>query len=164
MYYTHLDTPIGAFLLVGDEDRLTMTSFSSGHQRRAPEAGWVEDAGALARAVTQFQEYFAGERDRFDLPLALRGTPFQRDVWAVLQSIPFGQTRSYGEVARALGKPGASRAVGTANAANHLPVVVPCHRVIGADGGLTGFGGGLEAKRWLLRHEGALPERQAELF
>ncbi len=164
MYYTHLDTPIGAFLLAGDERRLAMTSFSTGHQQRAPGPDWIEDEAPLDYAVTQFEQYFAGDRKQFDLPLAIEGTPFQQEVWAALRAIPCGQTRSYGEVARALGRPGASRAVGTANAANTLPVIIPCHRVIGADGGLTGFGGGLETKRWLLRLEGALPAHQADLF
>ncbi len=164
MYYTHLDTPIGRFFLAGDETALSRSSFSTGKQQHRPEPGWIRDPGPLQSAVEQLEQYFAGERTVFDLPLKLTGTPFQKKVWRALQRIPFGQTRSYGQIAGSIGRPGASRAVGAANASNVLPVVVPCHRVIGADGTLTGFGGGLETKQWLLRHEGALPARQESLF
>jgi len=113
-----------------------------------------EPEGPTAEARRQLAEYFAGRRRTFELPLAPRGTPFQLRVWEELRRIPFGATRSYGEIAQAIGRPSASRAVGAANGANPLPIVVPCHRVIGADGSLTGFGGGLPTKRHLLAHEG----------
>jgi methylated-DNA-[protein]-cysteine S-methyltransferase len=109
----------------------------------------------LKRVSSQLDQYFAGKRQVFDVPLAPRGTGFQRDVWAVLQTIPFGVTWSYGRVARQLGRPRAVRAVGAANGRNPISIVIPCHRVIGADGSLTGYGGGLPRKRWLLEHEGA---------
>jgi methylated-DNA-[protein]-cysteine S-methyltransferase len=114
---------------------------------------WTRDDGALAALRTQLQEYFDGERTEFDLPLAPEGTSFQRKVWNALCEIPYGKTMSYGELARHIGQPGAARAVGLANGSNPLPIVVPCHRVIGADGSLTGFGGGIGRKRWLLSHE-----------
>ena len=164
MFYTHLETPIGPFLLAGTGEALAMTSFSTGRQHREPDAGWVEDPERLVFAIRQIEEYFQGRRKEFDLPLEIRGTVFQKDVWNALRTIPFGETRSYGEIARALSKPGASRAVGAANAANVLPIIIPCHRVIGADHGLTGFGGGLDTKRWLLDFEGALPAEQRPLF
>ena len=119
-------------------------------------------------AIEQIEQYFAGERKVFDMPLTFGGTPFQKEVWEALRTIPFGETRSYGDVARATGRgAGASRAVGAANGANHIPIVIPCHRVIGGDGTLTGFGGGLDAKQWLLEFEGiAMPEstHQSSLF
>jgi methylated-DNA-[protein]-cysteine S-methyltransferase len=107
----------------------------------------------LARAAAQLAEYFAGTRRTFDLPLAPRGTGFQRIVWHALAKIPYGETRSYGELARAIGRPAASRAVGAANGKNPLSIVVPCHRVVGASGELTGYAGGVATKRWLLDHE-----------
>ncbi len=113
----------------------------------------------LAEAAEQLQEYFAGTRQRFALPLDLGGTEFQRRAWLALAEIPYGETRSYGEQARRLGVPRAARAVGAANGANPLPIVLPCHRLVGADGSLTGFGGGLDTKRWLLQHEGATTPR-----
>lgn len=112
-----------------------------------------EDRDALSEAVSQLDAYFAGTRATFDLPLAPRGTPFQLDVWTALTRIPPGETRSYGQVAEAVGAPSASRAVGMANGRNPIAIVVPCHRVVGANGTLTGYGGGLHRKRWLLEHE-----------
>jgi methylated-DNA-[protein]-cysteine S-methyltransferase len=109
----------------------------------------------LTRAQKQLAEYFAGKRENFDLPLKLRGTAFQQKVWKALERIPFGQTRSYGQIAKAVKSPAASRAVGAACGKNPLPIVVPCHRVVGSSGSLTGFGGGLAMKEWLLKHEGA---------
>ena len=164
MYYTYVDSPIGPFFLAGDGTSLRKASFSTGKQQRQPEEGWVRDPAPLSYAVEQIEEYFAGERTRFDLPLEIVGTEFQKDVWQVLRSIPFGETWSYGRVAKSLGKPGASRAVGAANAANVLPLIIPCHRVIGGDGTLTGFGGGLDTKKWLLDFEGAATSRQGTLF
>lgn len=165
MYFTYVETPIGRVLLAGDGGGLAMSSFSTGHQQRQPEPEWIPDGTALEPAVTELEEYFAGERTTFDVELSPSGSEFQQSVWKVLRSIPFGEAWSYGEVAERLGRPGAARAVGSANAANSLPIFIPCHRVVGADGGLTGFGGGLDTKRWLLRFEGALPTRkQGSLF
>ena len=160
-----METPVGPFLVGGDGRSLSVASFAVGRQHRRPEAGWKEDAGAVRFAVEQLEQYFARERTEFDLPLKIDGTPFQKEVWEVLRSIPFGETRSYGQVARAIGRANAFRAVGAANGANVLPIIIPCHRVVGSDGTLTGFGGGLDAKRWLLEFEGAAPtRRQTPLF
>ena len=160
MYYTYLESPIGPILVAGDGEAVSQISFTTGHQVRHPESGWVDDGAPLRAATEQLGQYFAGERRSFDLRLAMQGTAFQKRAWEILQTIPFGEAWSYGQVAEALGSPGAARAVGRANATNPLPLVVPCHRVIGADGTLTGFGGGLSAKQWLLRFEGALPTPQ----
>lgn len=152
-YWHELDSPIGRLLLAGDEEHLIQVHFQSGPRPLRPADGWIADAAPFRSAITQLGEYFAGERRRFDLPLAPRGTEFQRRVWRALMEIPYGETISYGELARRIGQPTASRAVGLANGANPLPVIVPCHRVIGADGTLTGFGGGLPIKRKLLALE-----------
>jgi methylated-DNA-[protein]-cysteine S-methyltransferase len=130
--------------------------------RRARD--WQRDDRAFAIARAQLGEYFAGERFEFDLPLGATGTQFQRKVWSELCRIPYGATASYGELARRVGQPGAARAVGLANGSNPLPIVVPCHRVIGADGSLTGFGGGIERKRWLLVHEARFRNGTHDLF
>lgn len=156
MKYTHIDSPLGELLLAGDDDALHLISFPSGKGRRRPERDWVEDPKPFRAAARQLGEYFAGTRERFDLALAPAGTEFQRAVWQGLRKIPYGKTWSYAELAQRIGRPRAMRAVGAANGANPLPIVVPCHRVIGADGSLTGFGGGLPAKRLLLELEGAL--------
>lgn len=116
----------------------------------------------LARAAAQLAEYFRGERLEFDLPLAMEGTAFQRRVWDELMAIPYAATWSYGELARAIGRPSASRAVGAANGRNPIAIIVPCHRVIGAKGALTGYGGGMAAKQWLLAHERTRAPRSAE--
>jgi methylated-DNA-[protein]-cysteine S-methyltransferase len=125
-------------------------------QRHAPEipAACEHDDGAFADVLAQLRAYFAGELRDFDVALELAGTAFQREVWQALREIPYGETISYGELAARVGRPGASRAVGLANGRNPIAIIVPCHRVIGADGSLTGFGGGLARKRWLLEHEG----------
>ena len=155
-YWQEIDSPVGKLLLAGDPaGGLTLVHFQSGRRPRPVPADWVSDPAPLAPAIAQLREYFAGRRRTFDLPLAPRGTPFQRTVWDALTRIPYGETVSYGELARGIGKPQASRAVGLANGANPLPIIVPCHRVIGADGSLTGFGGGLEIKRRLLALERA---------
>jgi methylated-DNA-[protein]-cysteine S-methyltransferase len=155
--YCHLDSPIGRLLLTTDGAALTGLYQEPSHAAQAT-FGWAEDAaaGALPAASRQLAEYFAGERREFVLPLNLKGTAFQQRVWRELQEIPFGKTWSYGQLAARIGRPGASRAVGLANGSNPISVIVPCHRVIGADGSLTGYGGGLPRKRWLLAHEGAL--------
>ena len=154
-YWCETDTPVGRLLLAGDAAALRQVHFQSGPHPLRPPPEWQHDPVPLARALAQLQEYFSGSRRTFQLSLAPRGTPFQVSVWQLLQAIPYGQTTSYAELARRLGRPGAARAVGLANGANPLPVIVPCHRVIGADGSLTGFGGGLDIKRALLSLEGA---------
>jgi methylated-DNA-[protein]-cysteine S-methyltransferase len=152
--YAYLKSPIGPLLLAGDAERLRMISFPSGRGVRKPQPGWRKDAAPLAEAMRQLREYFAGARTEFKLPLHFEGSPFQTTVWRALQEIPYGETVSYGEIARRIGEPpSSSRAVGAANGANPLPIVVPCHRVIGADGSLTGFGGGLPTKSFLLALE-----------
>lgn len=156
MYFTYVESPIGKVFVAGDGESVCQVSFTTGHQVREPAVDWVRDTVPLRPAVQQLEEYFAGERRVFDLPLAMSGTDFQKRAWEVLMTIPYGEAWSYGRVAAALGTPGAARAVGRANATNHLPIIIPCHRVIGADGSLTGFGGGMPAKQWLLRFEGAL--------
>ena len=156
MYWTVVETPIDALLLVGDETGLHQLHF----EPHEPPAGVPhDDEGVLAPVVTQLREYFAGDRMTFDLPLSPAGSTFQQKVWMALRDIPYGRTTSYGEIAAELGQPTASRAVGLANGRNPLAVIVPCHRVIGANGALTGFGGGLERKRWLLEHERAVLAR-----
>ena len=155
LYWHEIDSPVGRLLLAGDGASLIQVCFQSGPRPQQLRDGWVAAAAPLRAAIEQLDEYFAGRRRRFDLPLAPRGTDFQRRVWRALSDIPYGKTISYGELARRIGKPSASRAVGLANGANPLPIVVPCHRVIGADGSLTGFGGGLPIKRKLLALEGA---------
>lgn len=159
LYWHEIDSPVGRLLLAGDGESLIHLGFQSGPRPQARAGGWVADAAPFGAAIGQLGEYFAGRRHRFDLPLAPRGTEFQRRVWRALTEIPYGTTIAYGELARRIGQPGASRAVGLANGANPLPIVVPCHRVIGANGSLTGFGGGLPIKRKLLALEGAAPER-----
>jgi len=163
MYYTYHDSPIGKLLLAGDGECLQLLSFPNEHKKRYPEpcSHWqAAHTDRFAAVITQLDAYFAGELQHFDLPLAPQGTEFQLAVWQALQTIPFGKTISYGELAKSINKPTASRAVGAANGANPLPIIIPCHRVIGADGSLTGFGGGLDRKYWLLRHENALAENQ----
>jgi methylated-DNA-[protein]-cysteine S-methyltransferase len=151
--YATVDSPIGELLLTGDGTALHGLWMQAGDRPRRPLPGWRRDDAAFAGARAQLAEYFAGARRTFDLALALDGTPFQLLVWEQLRAIPYGETISYGELARRLGKPDAARAVGLANGRNPISVIVPCHRVIGADGSLTGFGGGIERKRRLLALE-----------
>ncbi len=153
MYYCYVDSPIGELLLAGENNALAMIGFPKGSMRRDPEADWIYNEKPLAEAKRQLDEYFAGRRREFDLPLQLNGTEFQVRVLQALQKIPYGETVSYGEIARRIGKPRAVRAVGAANGRNPIPIVVPCHRVIGSSGDLTGFGGGLDTKEALLRLE-----------
>jgi methylated-DNA-[protein]-cysteine S-methyltransferase len=156
--FTRFPSPLGDLVLTGSDTSLTGVDFPTFRAR----ADWLEDDGRgpasalLARARQQLTEYFARTRTTFDLPLDPPGTTFQRRVWNLLRAIPYGATTSYGELARRLGDPHATRAVGAANGKNPIPIIVPCHRVVGARGELTGFGGGLDRKRWLLEHEGAL--------
>lgn len=164
VYYHYVSSPVGPFLVAGTDEALCYTGFTSGHQQRQPKKDWIEDAGPIEYAVAQFNAYFDGDPPKFDIPLSTNGTAFQERVWGALREIPFGETRSYGEIARDIGRPNASRAVGAANRANHLPIIIPCHRVIGANGSLTGFGGGLDTKQTLLRHEGAGEQSQLQLL
>ena len=151
--WTSLASPIGELLLFGGERGLSRIQFPGSRRCAKPDAAAVEDAAAFKDATEQLDAWFAGELRLFDLSLDADGTDFQCDVWTALRAIPFGETVSYAELALRIGRPTASRAVGAANGANPLPIVVPCHRVIGADGSLTGFAGGVETKRWLLAHE-----------
>ncbi len=160
MNYSYLETPVGTLIIAGDAEAIHEISFPRNGKPRPPREDWTESTrGTVAAAIRQLREYFAGKRTDFDLPLAPEGTEFQRAVWARLQEIPYGETISYGELAKRVGNPKASRAVGAANGQNPIPIVIPCHRVIGANGKLTGFGGGLPTKEKLL----ALESRQLQL-
>ena len=153
MHYTTCSSPVGPLVLAGCGSALELLLFPSGNQAKAPEPEWEAADAPFRQALLQLKEYFKGRRRSFDLPLAPQGTSFQRKVLEALQAIPYGETRSYKDIAAAIGQPKAVRAVGAANAKNPIPIVIPCHRVIGSDGSLTGFGGGLEVKRTLLRLE-----------
>ncbi|MFF7800015.1 methylated-DNA--[protein]-cysteine S-methyltransferase [Streptomyces olivaceus] len=151
--HTVIDSPYGALTLVA-EDGVLCGLYMTGQRHRPPEESFgARDERPFAGAEEQLEAYFAGELKEFGLPLRLTGTPFQRTVWDQLRKIPYGETRTYGQLADALGNPAASRAVGLANGRNPIGIVVPCHRVIGASGGLTGYGGGLERKQRLLDFE-----------
>ena len=165
-YYRYVESPVGPLLLAEDAQGLRRIGFAEGKGRVTPGEDWQPSSACCAEAVRQLQQYFDGARRSFELRLAPEGTRFQLDVLLALQAIPFGETRSYADIAVQVGRPSAVRAVGAANGRNPLPIVIPCHRVIGADGSLTGFGGGLETKRYLLELEGvSLPgEAQASLF
>ena len=154
--YASADTPYGEILLAGDaRGRLTGVYWPEHSRTPRPGPGWRRDDGAFADAVAQLGEYFAGQRRGFTLDLAPQGTPFQHRVWSVLGEIPYGETITYAQLAGAIGRPGAARAVGLANGRNPLSIVVPCHRVVGTDGGLTGYAGGLGVKAELLEFERA---------
>ncbi len=156
MNYCFFDSPIGPLLIAGDRQGVRCICFPKVGKAVKPERGWIEsNSGAVAETVAQLRQYFAGRRTEFDLPLAPQGTQFQLAVWREMQRIPYGQTISYGELARRIGNPKASRAVGSANGANQIPIVIPCHRVIAAGGKLGGFGGGLPVKEALLALESA---------
>ena len=157
MFHTFVPSPIGRLLLAGSERALKVVGFPCGRRARSASPGWQRQDALFEDAARQLAEYFDGVRRDFDLHLEPEATPFQAEVLAALRRIPYGETRSYGEVARDIGRPTAVRAVGAANACNPLPIVIPCHRVVGRDGSLTGFGGGLPAKRYLLD----LEQRQA---
>jgi methylated-DNA-[protein]-cysteine S-methyltransferase len=156
-YFAVLDSPIDRLLLLSNETALIGLYMDvpakAGDVDMSAGAQADPSAGVLPLALQQLREYFAGSRRTFDLPLALSGTAFQERVWRALSEIPYGETWSYGQLARHLGNPGASRAVGLANGRNPISIILPCHRVIGADGSLTGYGGGLPRKQWLLAHE-----------
>jgi len=153
--FSYFESPIGRLLLTSDATSLTGLYMEPSRKAQST-GGWTEDAtvAPLAAAVRQLTEYFGGTRRTFDLPLRMQGTVFQQRVWRELTEIPYGKTWSYGELAKRIDNPSASRAVGLANGRNPISILVPCHRVIGADGSLTGYGGGLDRKRWLLAHEG----------
>jgi len=155
-HYTVMKSPIGPLLLVGDARGLRLVHFSTGRRPKSPEPDWIEDKAPFKEVIRQLEAYFAGRLQEFDLSLVLDGTEFQQLVWRNLQKIPYGETTSYGQLAKRIGKPEASRAVGLANGSNPIPIIIPCHRVIGSNGDLTGFGGGLPLKKKLL----ALESRQ----
>lgn len=151
---TTLSTPVGPLRLLANSETEAITHVLFSERSRLPPFDDVPTSGiAFVVAARQLDEYFAGERQEFDLPIHNTGTPFQRAAWNALLEIPFGQTRTYGQQAQAMGAPQAVRAVGAANGANSIPIIVPCHRVIGANGTLTGYGGGVDLKRWLLAFE-----------
>lgn len=156
---TVMQSPIGRVRIAASEAGITRMEIASQHSAsQASRSGSPQARAHVAQAIRQLKEYFAGQRREFDLPLDLRGTPLQQRVWRRLLDIPFGQTMTYGELARRVGSPKAARAAGAACGANPVWLVVPCHRVIGSDGGLHGYGGGLWRKEFLLKHEGALRE------
>jgi len=153
-HFQLVDTPIGTLRLVSDGESITKIEFPE--QFQPDDGGTKTNDAALTACATQLTEYFSGQRNQFTLPLNAGGTDFQQEVWAALSKIPFGELRSYSDIAVAIGRPKAVRAVGAANGRNPLPIVVPCHRVIGSNGSLTGFAGGLAMKTQLLKLEGAL--------
>lgn len=153
MYYCYMQTPVSQLMLVGDEIGLRQVNFQDGPHPARPEPDWQQDEKPFREAIQQLKKYFAGKQRQFDLPLKPEGTKFQQSVWNALRSIPYGETWSYGQLARHIQRPKAARAVGAANGQNPIPIIVPCHRVIGADGSLTGFGGGLRIKQKLLELE-----------
>ena len=167
VHYCYTESPLGKLLLAGDFQGLLMLNFQEGSYPALPDPSWRRDAAFFVNAIVQLQEYFSGTRQRFSLRLNPQGTAFQKQVLEVVARIPYGETASYGDIARYVGKPKAVRAVGSANRKNPLPIFIPCHRVIGSDGKLTGFNGGLDAKRWLLELEGlydAAEEEPEEFF
>ncbi|HEX3902255.1 MAG TPA: methylated-DNA--[protein]-cysteine S-methyltransferase [Polyangia bacterium] len=149
-FFTTLQSPVGRLTLAGEGDDLVGLYFDSDPVAARVQSGSARDDGRLRPALAQLRQYFAGERTEFELSLAPRGTAFQLSVWNALRRIPFGETASYGEIARSVGRPAASRAIGGANHRNPIAIIIPCHRVIGADGSMTGYGGGLDRKRVLL--------------
>ena len=153
IFYTTFESPVGTLLLGGDANGLRLVSFESSKHAAPPQANWRQNKAPFAEVIRQLQAYFRGELKEFDLPLALEGTKFQLRVWNTLRSIPYGETISYLQLAERIGNPKAVRAVGLANGSNPIPIIIPCHRVIGSDGSLTGFGGGLSTKKMLLELE-----------
>ena len=153
VYCTTFESPVGPLLLAGDSIALRQLSFRSSKRSATPQADWKLDKKPFAEVVRQLQAYFGGELKQFHLPLVMEGTEFQLRVWNALRTIPYGETISYTQLAGRIGNPKAVRAVGLANGSNPIPIIVPCHRVIGSDGRLTGFGGGLSTKKMLLKLE-----------
>jgi methylated-DNA-[protein]-cysteine S-methyltransferase len=160
MSYTIMKVPIGPLMLAGDERGLRLVHFMTGRRTNSPQGDWAEDKRPFKEVVRQLEAYFDGKLKDFDLPLVLDGTEFQLRVWNNLRKIPYGETVSYGQLAKRIGSPDAARAVGLANGSNPIPIIIPCHRVIGSNGDLTGFGGGLPLKKKLL----ALESRQLSLL
>ena len=152
-YYLNIDSPVGRILLVAQRDTLIRLEFTDRPHAQGIPASATAGSPFLEEVHRQISAYFAGTLHRFDIPLRLQGTPFQQRVWQALSEIPFGSVSTYSHLANQIGRPTAVRAVGAANGQNPISIVVPCHRLIGKDGHLTGYAGGLEAKRWLLRHE-----------
>jgi methylated-DNA-[protein]-cysteine S-methyltransferase len=153
MFFCHYDSPVGR-LLVGGEQKLEFIHFPKGKSAISPAPDWINETQPFSDVLFQLDRYFSKTLTRFSLDYSLGGTPFQRRVWETLAKVPYGTTISYGELARRIGNPKAARAVGMANAKNPIPIIIPCHRVIGKDGSLTGFGGGLDVKQQLLALEG----------
>jgi methylated-DNA-[protein]-cysteine S-methyltransferase len=151
--YTHIESPLGDLLATRDDGGITGLDLPRSRYPRRIRDEWQRDDAAFDDIRGQLGDYFAGTRQEFDLPLNAGGNSFQTLVWQALMGIPYGETTSYGKIAASIGHPDGARAVGVANGQNPIPIIVPCHRVIGADGSLTGYGGGLDAKRWLLDHE-----------
>lgn len=165
MIFRHVDSPVGLLLIAADEAGLRHIEFVRPRHPIRMHGDWQQaDSDVLQATEAQLVEYFDGGRREFELPLAPQGTPFQLQVWEELARIPFGATISYAQLAQRVGNPAGTRAVGAANGRNPLPILLPCHRVIGADGTMTGFGGGVPTKEFLLRLEGALPAGQGGLF
>ena len=160
MFYTTIKSPIGPLLLAGDDAGLRFVHFATSRRPQSPQPDWTEDKAPFKEVARQLDAYFKGKLKDFDLPLALDGTDFQLLVWRNLHKIPYGETVSYGQLAKRIGNPAAARAVGLANGSNPIPIIIPCHRVIGSNGDLTGFGGGLPVKKKLL----ALENRQLSLL
>ncbi len=160
MSYCLLESPVGNILIAGDQRGLKLINFQEGPKAQAADPKWREDSQFFLGAIQQLNSYFNGRLTQFRLPLAPEGTPFQMKVWKALKRIPYGKTVSYGEIAKWIGNPKASRAVGAANGQNPLSIIIPCHRVIGQSGDLVGYGGGLSIKKTLLDHE----RRQVDSF
>jgi len=158
--YCEIESPIGPLLLVADGGGLRQVHFCNGRHPAKPDSSWEQNPKALRETIRQLKAYFAGTLQNFDITLSPQGTSFQLEVWKRLREIPYGETISYGELARRIGNPNASRAVGLANGSNPIPIIIPCHRVIGSNGKLTGYGGGLPIKEKLL----ALERRQLQLL
>ena len=152
-FYTTLDSPVGALFITSDGEAITELFMEKHTGGPKPINTWRRDDDLFKEAADQLRAYFAGDLTDFDLPLATTGAPFQQRVWNELQKIPYGSTTSYGELARRLGNPNASRAVGAANGSNPISIIIPCHRVIGSNGNLTGYGGGIDRKKFLLEFE-----------
>jgi methylated-DNA-[protein]-cysteine S-methyltransferase len=152
-FYTRIESPVGSLLLAGDACGLRLVSFENSKRAELPQSDWKQDKTPFAEVIRQLQAYFGGELKDFDLPLVPEGTEFQLSVWRSLRTIPYGETISYAQLAQRIGNPKAVRAVGLANGSNPIPIIIPCHRVIGSDGSLTGFGGGLPTKKKLLALE-----------
>ena len=165
MYYTYIPSPLGDILVAGDGEQLHHLNFPTAKDFYEPKEGWVKYDQPFGDLKTQLEEYFAGTRRSFDLPLSFHGTDFRQGVWRALCDIPYGEVITYGELAKRIGNPNAFRAVGLANGANRLPIIIPCHRVVAAGNKIGGFSGGLGVKNFLLELEGVTSfQAQAELF